>query len=101
MDIEKGAAWIPFNLMERFMRDVFSGLGVTKTDAAICATVLLKADQLGLTPTASPGSNPSITTASGRASNCLSPPSARCAAVAPLPSSMAATEWATSPPTRP
>lgn len=47
MDIEKGAAWIPFNLMERFMRDVFSGLGVTKTDAAICATVLLKADQLG------------------------------------------------------
>ena len=47
MDIEKGAAWIPFPLMERFMRDVFGGLGAPKADAAICANVLIKADEVG------------------------------------------------------
>lgn len=47
MNIDKGAVWVPFNLMERFMRDVFIGLGSPKADAAICASVLLKADQLG------------------------------------------------------
>ena len=47
MDIDQGAAWIPFPLMERFMRDVFMGLGAPKADAAICANVLIAADQLG------------------------------------------------------
>ncbi len=47
MDIEKDAAWIPFPLMERFMRDVFVGLGAPRADAAICANVLIKADELG------------------------------------------------------
>ena len=47
MDVEKGAAWVPFPLMERFMRDVFVGLGAPRTDAAICAKVLIKADEFG------------------------------------------------------
>ncbi|HOU21396.1 MAG: Ldh family oxidoreductase [Kiritimatiellae bacterium] len=47
MDIEQGSVWIPFPTMERFMRDVFTGLGVPRADAAICAKVLIKADQLG------------------------------------------------------
>ena len=47
MDIEKGAVWIPFNTLERFMRDVFVGLGAPKADAAICANVLIKADEFG------------------------------------------------------
>ena len=47
MDIEKGAVWIPFNTMERFMRDVFIGLGASKADAAICASVLIQADKFG------------------------------------------------------
>jgi len=47
MDIEKDAAWIPFPIMERFMRDVLVGLGAPKADAAVCAKVLVKADQLG------------------------------------------------------
>ena len=47
MDIDKGAVWIPFNTMERFMRDVFVGLGTPKAEAAICANVLIKADQFG------------------------------------------------------
>jgi L-2-hydroxycarboxylate dehydrogenase (NAD+) len=47
MDIEKGSAWIPVTTMERFMRDVFIGLGVPQTQAAISANVLITADQLG------------------------------------------------------
>ncbi len=38
---------LPFPLLERFMRDVFIGLGVPKADAAICANVLIQADRLG------------------------------------------------------
>lgn len=47
MDIEKGSVWIPFSTLERFMRDVFIGLGASRADAAICANVLIKADELG------------------------------------------------------
>ena len=47
MDIDKGAVWISFNTMERFMRDVFVGLGAPKAEAAICANVLIKADEFG------------------------------------------------------
>lgn len=47
MDIEKGSVWIPLATLERFMRDVFIGLGVPKTQAAISAKVLITADQLG------------------------------------------------------
>ena len=47
MDIEKGSVWIPFPVMERFMRDVFIGLGAPKADAALCANVLIAADKFG------------------------------------------------------
>jgi LDH2 family malate/lactate/ureidoglycolate dehydrogenase len=47
MDIEKDAVWISCHILERFMRDIFIGLGVPKPEAAISANVLIKADQLG------------------------------------------------------
>ncbi len=47
MDIEKGSVWVKFDVMERFMRDVFIGLGVPKKEAATCAEVLIMADKLG------------------------------------------------------
>jgi len=40
--------WIPFDLMEQFMIDVFVGSGVPPEDAKICADVLITADQLGI-----------------------------------------------------
>jgi len=39
---------ISFDLMERFMRDVFVGLGVPPDDAAICADVLIESDKRGI-----------------------------------------------------
>ena len=47
MEIEKGAKWVKFDVMERFMRDVFKGIGVPPADAAVCADVLITADKLG------------------------------------------------------
>lgn len=47
MDIEKGAVWIPFRTMERFMCEVFIGLGAPRADAAVCANVLIQADKFG------------------------------------------------------
>ncbi len=40
--------WIDFDLMERFMVDVFSGIGVPDADARICAEVLITADKRGI-----------------------------------------------------
>lgn len=40
--------WIPFDLMEQFMTDVFIGVGVPKEDARICADVLITADKKGI-----------------------------------------------------
>lgn len=48
MEIEKGAKWVKFELMERFMRDVFKGIGVPSSEAAICAKVLITADKFGI-----------------------------------------------------
>jgi LDH2 family malate/lactate/ureidoglycolate dehydrogenase len=48
MEIEKGAKWVKFDLMERFMRDVFKGIGVPAADAAVCADVLISADKMGI-----------------------------------------------------
>jgi LDH2 family malate/lactate/ureidoglycolate dehydrogenase len=48
MEIEKGSKWVKFDVMERFMRDVFKGIGVPAADAAICADVLITADKLGM-----------------------------------------------------
>jgi LDH2 family malate/lactate/ureidoglycolate dehydrogenase len=48
MEIEKGAKWVKFDVMERFMSDVFKGIGVPAADAAVCANVLITADKLGI-----------------------------------------------------
>ena len=42
------ACWIEFDIMERFMVDVFKGLGVPDDEAAICAEVLITADKRGI-----------------------------------------------------
>ncbi|MFH1038108.1 MAG: Ldh family oxidoreductase [PVC group bacterium] len=39
---------VALDLLERFMRDVFIGLGVPEEDAAVCADVLITADRRGI-----------------------------------------------------
>jgi len=39
---------LDFDTLERFMRDVFKGIGVPPEDAAICADVLITADKRGI-----------------------------------------------------
>jgi LDH2 family malate/lactate/ureidoglycolate dehydrogenase len=46
--METSTAWVPFDLLERFMRDVFLGISVPEEDAAICAGVLIAADRRGI-----------------------------------------------------
>lgn len=55
MNGEKGAAkmdekvvWIDFDTMEKFMTDVFKGLGVPEGDARICADILITSDKRGI-----------------------------------------------------
>ncbi len=40
--------WIDFDIMERFMADVFMGLGVPPEEARICSDVLITADKRGI-----------------------------------------------------
>jgi L-2-hydroxycarboxylate dehydrogenase (NAD+) len=40
--------WINFDTMERFMVDVFKGVGIPEEDARICADVLITADKRGI-----------------------------------------------------
>jgi len=40
--------WIPFDLLERFMIDVFKGIGVPAEDACVCADILITADKRGI-----------------------------------------------------
>ena len=40
--------WIDFNTMERFMVDVFKGIGVPDADARVCSEVLITADKRGI-----------------------------------------------------
>lgn len=40
--------WISFDIMEKFMVDVFKGLGVAEEDAEVCADVLITADKRGI-----------------------------------------------------
>lgn len=40
--------WVPFDLLERFTRDVLTCIGVPPADAAICAAVLIAADKRGI-----------------------------------------------------
>ena len=37
--MENSICWIDFDTMERFMVDVFTGIGVPEDDARICADV--------------------------------------------------------------
>ncbi|MDA8244194.1 MAG: Ldh family oxidoreductase [Elusimicrobia bacterium] len=48
MKQEKGLKWVKADLLERFMKDVFKGLGVPPAEAAVCADVLITADKLGI-----------------------------------------------------
>jgi L-2-hydroxycarboxylate dehydrogenase (NAD+) len=41
-------AWVPWDLLESFMVDVFKGVGVPDTDAKICTEVLIGADKRGI-----------------------------------------------------
>ena len=40
--------WIRFDIMERFMVDVFKGVGVPEEDARVCADVLITSDKRGI-----------------------------------------------------
>jgi len=40
--------WVDFNTLEKFMTDVFTGLGVPPEDASICSKVLITADKRGI-----------------------------------------------------
>ena len=40
--------WISFDTMERFMVDVFKGVGVPEADAKVCADVLITSDKRGI-----------------------------------------------------
>lgn len=46
--MSNNVAWVPFDLVERFMIDTFKGIGVPEEDARICADVLITADKLGI-----------------------------------------------------
>jgi len=40
--------WVPFDLLEKFMIDVFVKIGIPKEDAAVCADVLITSDKRGI-----------------------------------------------------
>lgn len=44
----ENVCWIPFDVMESFMVEVFKGVGVSEEDAKICADVLITADKRGI-----------------------------------------------------
>lgn len=46
--MEPQVRWVPFDLLERFTKDVLTGIGVPPADAAICAKVLVTADKRGI-----------------------------------------------------
>lgn len=45
---EKNISWIKFDILEKFIIDVFKGVGVPEEDARICADVLIEADKRGI-----------------------------------------------------
>jgi L-2-hydroxycarboxylate dehydrogenase (NAD+) len=46
--VTSATSWIPFDLLEAFMVDVFKGVGVPDADARVCADVLINADKRGI-----------------------------------------------------
>ncbi len=47
-DMGTGVSWVPFDLLEAFMVDVFKGVGVPDAEARVCAEVLVGADKRGI-----------------------------------------------------
>jgi LDH2 family malate/lactate/ureidoglycolate dehydrogenase len=43
-----GVCWVDFDTLERFVTDVFKGVGVPEGDARVCADVLITADKRGI-----------------------------------------------------
>lgn len=41
-------AWVDFDTLEAFMKDVFVGVGVPEEDASVCANVLITSDKRGI-----------------------------------------------------
>jgi L-2-hydroxycarboxylate dehydrogenase (NAD+) len=46
--VDNETVWIGFDIMERFMVDVFKGVGVPEADARVCADVLITSDKRGI-----------------------------------------------------
>ena len=46
--MEEKVYWVDFETMERFMVDVFKGVGVSEEDSKICAEVLITSDKRGI-----------------------------------------------------
>ena len=46
--MDEHVVWVDFDTMERFMVDVFKGVGVPEDDARVCADVLITADKRGI-----------------------------------------------------
>ncbi|MGA1841980.1 MAG: Ldh family oxidoreductase [bacterium] len=46
--MDENIVWIDFDIMERFMIDVFKGLGVPEEEAKVCADVLITSDKRGI-----------------------------------------------------
>jgi L-2-hydroxycarboxylate dehydrogenase (NAD+) len=46
--MSSGTSWVPFEVLESFMVDVFKGVGVPEDEARICADVLISADKRGI-----------------------------------------------------
>jgi LDH2 family malate/lactate/ureidoglycolate dehydrogenase len=46
--VTEDRAWVPFDLLEAFMADVFKGVGVPEEDSRVCADVLISADKRGI-----------------------------------------------------
>lgn len=47
-EVPATTSWIPFELLESFIVDVFKGVGVSPEDAKTCAEVLIGADRRGI-----------------------------------------------------
>lgn len=47
-EVTEERVWVPFDLLEAFMVDVFKGVGVPDEDARVCADVLISADKRGI-----------------------------------------------------
>ena len=48
MSTRADVCWVGFDLLERYVVDVFKGMGVPEGDARICADVLITADRRGI-----------------------------------------------------